>query len=343
MGKLFSQFKEDALYLGATHSTSILPTNIMKRVLVVHYSQTGQLSAAVTALCRPLKENNKHIALTHEYTKPEHDYPFPWPFLDFFDVFPESVYMDAPNMMPSKLTGKENFDLIIIAYQVWFLSPSLPIVGFIKSKLGQQLLKGKPVITLIACRNMWLNAHKKMGQLLTNAGSHHCDNIVLTDSNSSLITFITTPRWLLTGKKDSWGPLPSAGVSQQDIDGCSRFGKALAQALQRDDEKRHTSMLHGLRAATVDTQLIASEMAGHRSFLVWGKLLRGIGKQGQARRKPFLVLYVLFLITLIVTIVPITIVTKKLLQPLLVKKLNQKKELFELPSGSKINRMNEFT
>ncbi len=315
----------------------------MKRVLVVHYSQTGQLSAAVTALCQPLEKENNQIALSHECAKPEHDYPFPWPFLNFFDVFPESVYMDAPTMTASQLTGDEDFDLIVIAYQVWFLSPSLPIVGFIKSDIGQRLLRGKPVITLIACRNMWLNAHKKMGQLLADAGAHHCDNIVLTDSGPSLTTFITTPRWLLTGKKGCWGPLPAAGVSQLDIDGCSRFGKALVQALRRDDEKHHTPMLHGLAAATVDTQLIASEMAGHRSFLVWGKLLRKVGKQGQARRKPFLLLYVVFLITLIVTVVPITMVIKKLLQPLLSKKLSEKKTLFELPSGSQTNRMNEFT
>lgn len=315
----------------------------MKRVLVVHYSQTGQLSAAVTALCQPLQEESRQIAIRHEYAKPEHSYPFPWPFLSFFDVFPESVYMDAPAMKPSQLAGDEAFDLIIIAYQVWFLSPSLPIVGFIKSEVGQQLLKGKPVVTLIACRNMWLNAHQKMGQLLADAGAYHCDNIVLTDKSPSLTTFITTPRWLLTGKKDRWGPLPAAGVSQQDIDGCSRFGRVLVQALQRDEEKLHSPMLHGLGAATVDTQLIASEMVGHRSFLIWGKLLRKVGKQGQARRKPFLVLYVIFLITLIITIVPITMIIKKLLHPLLADKLTQKKALFEQPSGSQTKRMKEFT
>ncbi len=271
------------------------------------------------------------------------DYPFPWPFLRFFDVFPESVYMDAPAMKPSKLMGGEPFDLVIIAYQVWFLSPSLPIVGFIRSEVGRRLLKGKPVVTLIVCRNMWLNAHRKMGQLLAEVGAHHCDNIVLTDKSPSLATFVTTPRWLLTGKKESWGPLPAAGVSQQDIDGCRRFGKALVQALRQDGEKHHRPMLRGLGAALVDSQLVVSEMAGHRSFLVWGRLLRAIGKQGQRRRKPFLLLYILFLVTLIITVVPITMLIKKIFQPLLAKKLAEQKDLFELPSGSETYRMKEFT
>jgi len=314
----------------------------VKRVLVVTYSQTGQLNAAVKSTIQPLLEADD-IELHVEYISPKKAYPFPWSFFQFFDVFPESVYMEPTEMNPVALDGSESFDLVIVAYQVWFLSPAQPIVGFLKSDVGRALLKNRPVVTLIACRNMWLNAHRKMGVLLGEIGAKHCDNIVLTDAGSNLATFITTPRWLLTGRREAFWGLPAAGVAQEDIDNCQRFGRALSVALGQDLEKRGESLLHGLQAATVDTGLIASEMAGHRSFLVWGRLLRAVGRPGQLRRRPVLLLYVLFLITLIITVVPITLVLKKLLQPLLAGKLAQQKEQFERPSGSGRSRMEEFS
>ena len=313
----------------------------MKRVLVVTYSQTGQLNAAVQSTIQPLLEADD-VELHVEYIKPRKAYPFPWPFFEFFDAFPESVYMEPPEMAPFSLKGDEPFDLVILAYQVWFLSPAQPIVGFLKSDVGRALLAGRPVVTLIACRNMWLNAHRKMGTLLKEIGARHCDNIVLTDAGSSLATFITTPRWLLTGKREAFWGFPAAGVSQQDIKNCKRFGVVLQQALSQNLETEGESMLQGMGAVTVNTALIASEMAAHRSFLIWGKLLRAVGRPGQLRRRPVLLLYILFLVTLILTVVPISMLLKKLLQPLLADKLNQQKRLHEEPSGSDWSRMEEF-
>lgn len=314
----------------------------MKKVLVLYYSQTGQLSSAVKSLTRPLQDSDD-ITLHYECVAPREDYPFPWPFFRFFDAFPESVYMDPPEMAPFGLTGEEDFDLVILAYQIWFLSPSLPVVGFLKSEVGKKLLTGRPVVTLIACRNMWLNGHRKMKGLLEQIGAIHCDNIVLTDSGPSLTTFITTPRWLLTGKKNGFWGLPPAGVSRQDIEGCARFGRALKLALEQGLEKKGASMLQGLNAVSVNTGLIASEMAAHRSFLMWGKLIRVVGKSGQKRRIPVLFVYILFLITLILTVVPITMLLKILLHPLLARKLQEKKALFEQPSGSDNTRIEEFS
>ncbi len=57
-----------------------------------------------------------------------------------------------------------------LAYQVWFLSPSLPVTAFLKSAAAA-VLKDTPVITFIACRNMWLSAQEKMKVMLRDAGA----------------------------------------------------------------------------------------------------------------------------------------------------------------------------
>ncbi len=99
---------------------------------------------------------------------------------------------------------EDDFDLIILAYTVWFLSPAIPISSFLKSSYAKKKFKDKPVITLIACRNMWIMAQEKVKVLLKELEATLIDNVVLIDKGSSLETFITTPRWMLTGKKDSF-------------------------------------------------------------------------------------------------------------------------------------------
>jgi hypothetical protein len=312
-----------------------------KKVLVVFYSQTGQLTSVVKSISQAIESDT--IQVTYEALRPMEEYPFPWPWLKFLDVFPESVYLDPPRLRPLQVDTNESFDLIIIAYTVWFLSPSLPVTAFLKSPEGKRLLADKPVITVIACRNMWLMAQEKVKGMLAYAGARLLDNVALVDAGPSLATFITTPRWMLTGKKgEPGGMLPPAGVAEADISDAARFGRAIKQALEQDLEQHGKPLLKGLKAVDVDARLIASEKIGQRSFAIWGKLIRKIGPPGDPRRKPVLIIYMIFLIVAIVTVVPLNMLIKTLFSPLTKNRLQQQKEFFERPSGSESNRMQEF-
>lgn len=315
----------------------------MKKILVVYYSQTEQLTDVTRSICAPL-EHDEQLEVHYERLQPCQAYPFPWSFFRFLDVFPESVYLEPPALKPLALKGDEEFDLVILAYQVWFLSPSLPITAFLKSEQGKRLLHGKPVITVIACRNMWLMAQEKVKMLLQQAGARLLDNVALVDKGSSLLTFITTPRWMLTGNKGSEnGVLPPAGIPPQEIEGATRFGHALVEALAENREQGTVPLLQGLKAVEVDERLIPSEKIGHRSFMLWGKLLRKVGAPGSAARKPVLFIYVIFLVTMIITVVPVTMLLRTLLRPLMKGRLQQQKRYYEWPSGSATSRMSSFS
>lgn len=315
----------------------------MKKVLVVYYSQTGQLTRVVRSVCGPL-ERSEGVEVRYECLQPQQPYPFPWPFFRFLDTFPESVYLCPPRLKPLSLQGDEEFDLVILAYQVWFLSPSLPTTAFLQSETGQRLLEGRPVVTLIACRNMWLMAQEKVKTLLSRAGARLLDNVALVDRGSSLLTFITTPRWMLTGNKgSSEGLLPPAGVAERDIAEASRFGRALREALAEDRELGTEPLLTGLGAVEVDVRLIPSEKIGSRSFMIWGRLLRKLGPGGSTARKPVLFVYVVFLVSLILTVVPVTMVLRTLLRPLMKQHLLAQKSYFEQPSGSATTRVAEYS
>ena len=312
----------------------------MTRILVLHFSQTGQLTRAVQSMLAPLRAH-ADVELVWQDLEPVEPFPFPWGIARFFDTFPECVHLDPPPIKPVGFNAATRFDLIIVAYQVWFLSPSMPITAFLQSEAAR-VLRDTPVITFIACRNMWLSAQEKMKTLIAGQGGRLIDNVVLTDQGPPWSTFVTTPRWLLTGKKNGfWGIFPPAGVSAPEIAAAARFGKALLEALPLLNSGQ--PLLMGLRAANVLPGYIAGEKIAHRSFWIWGKLLRALGKPGTAVRRAVLMVYILFLIAMILTVMPISILVRALLRPVLKARLDNAVARLEAPSGSGAERMTRYT
>lgn len=302
----------------------------MKKVLILYYSQSGQLKNVLDNFIAPMQKDST-IRCDYKEIKPTKPFPYPWKFYEFFDTFPESVYLDGCEV--EDIDVDEEYDLIILGYTVWFLSPSLPVTGFLQSAQAKKLFKNKPVITVIACRDMWLIAQEKMKSLLGKISAHHTDNVVLTDQGKSIYTFVTTPRWMLTGKKSAFWFFPKAGVAKNEIQNAARFGKRLCTALAQSDEKTLRPMLKDLDAVNVQGKLIATERIAHKSFLIWSKLIKKAGAPGSSARKVVITIYAIFLLTLVLTIVPINILIRKLLYPFRKKHIKKAIHYYEQPSG----------
>lgn len=306
----------------------------MKRVLVVSYSQTGQLTSVVRSVAAPLL-GRPGIEVTFEMLEPVVPYAFPWPFLEFFDTFPETVHARPRPLRPLRADKNASFDLIILAYQVWFLSPSQPIEAFLQGPEARAWLRDKPVITLIACRNMWLMAQETMKRRLSALGAHLIDNIVLTDRAPSAATFISTPLWMLTGRRGPFlgGVVPAAGIDPGDVADASRFGRAIAAGLPSLDAAHLRPLLAGLGAVRINERLIGSETIGYRSFRIWGRLLMRLGPPRSVPRRLVLCLYVVFLAAMILTVAPISALLKRAASPWTRERTARQRAYFAAPSG----------
>jgi hypothetical protein len=292
-----------------------------KRVLLVHFSQTGQLARVARKLTTPLAQAHD-VELVEEVLRPRPAYPFPWPAWRFLDAMPESVLLDPPQLEAlTVLPANARFDLVVLAYQVWFLAPAGPVVAFLQSVAGRALVRGRPVITVVACRNMWLTAHETMKRLVAEAGGELRDNVVLTDQSGTLASFITTPRWLLTGKRDAFWGLPAAGVAEADIAATDRFGHALVAALRAGRERAPGALLAGVGAAKVDPNLVFSERAGGRAFRLWSRIIRLGGAPGGVGRLPLLALFCVYLVVMIIVVVPPSLLLQRLLRPFFRRRL----------------------
>ena len=198
------------------------------KVLIVYYSQTGQLSALAQYFAKPLQQAG--VVTDCVPLVPQQPYPFPWPFWRFFDPFPETAHLRPAPIEPPQIPH-DDYDAVVIAYTVWFLAPSQPITAFLQRPETRRLLAGKPVITLIGCRNMWLAAQEKMKTLLAANGAQLVGNIVKTDACGTAASFVTTPAWLLTGNKRYFRSLPAAGIAENELADGARFGEKLRDAL----------------------------------------------------------------------------------------------------------------
>ncbi|MEJ0099215.1 MAG: dialkylresorcinol condensing enzyme [Pseudomonadota bacterium] len=297
---------------------------------MIRFSQSGQLREITDEVIGPLRIAG--IDVTVAELKPVRAYPFPWSFWRFFNTFPECIYGDPDPIELVEVQGE--FDLVILAYQVWFLSPALPVTAFLQRD-AVRLLKGRRVITLVACRNMWLQAQEQVKDYLENAGAKLIDNIVLTERTHGAISVITTPTWLLSGKRGPYlgGLLPRAGVWESDVRDAARFGKAIAAQLPTRTREDASPMLRGLAAVTVHPGLITSEKVIRRSFRLWGKLLRACGDQSAPLRRVVLALYIVFLVAMLLTVVPVVFVLKTLLTPLTRGHIEKQRQYFAAPSG----------
>lgn len=302
----------------------------MKKVLVLYYSQAGQLKRVLNSFVSKLGDET--IQVDMKSIKPKREYPFPWPFYTFFDEFPESVHLDGCEIEELEDLEKD-YDLIILGYTVWYMAPSIPITAFMQSEQAKRILKDKPVVTLVACRDMWVLAQEKIKYMLESVGARHIDHVALTDQGGEVLSLITLPTYMLTGNKNYFSFLPPAGIKKEEVDACERFGERLNAALKQDKEKQDEALLTNLGAAVVNAKLIATEKIANRSFHIWSKLIKLGGKKYSFGRKVVITIYVAFLLLLIFTVIPINIIARKILNIFQKDKIKAMEEYYELPSG----------
>jgi len=277
----------------------------MKKILVVYYSQSGQLTEIIHSVLAPLK-THENVSIVYEKLKPKKNYPFPWSRHEFCDAFPEAFQEIACELEPFGFNPEDHFDLIILAYTVWYLSPSTPVSAFLQSAEAKQVVRHRPVITLIGCRNMWLQAQEKVKRRITDMGGEIRGNIVLTDRTMNLTGVVTIAAWMLTGKKERlFGIFPRPGISDQDIRQAERFGDMILEFLSESPTDLDQQRLNRHGAVTVTPAYIIFEQRIHKVFSIWSRFIRQKGGPADPRRKFRVQLFFYYLIVAIVLIAPL--------------------------------------
>lgn len=299
------------------------------KVLVVYYTQTGQMREIVQSVTAPMARD-KDIELVFEALRPKPPFPFPWTSDQFFQAMPESVRGIPCELEPLNVKAKDDIDLIILAWQPWYLSPSIPIHAFFQLASARELIKDKPVISLIGCRNMWVMAYERVKQYIRDAHGQLVGNIVLYDKAPNLLSVVSVIRWMFKGKKERFlGFIPPAGVSQADITGAARFGDLIHSALQK---KNYTDLQRNLvvnGAADVNTGLVMIEKRGIMLFRIWADFILRKGPYGSGERLLRVKLFKYYLLLVIYLVSPFATLLYELIRPFRLQAIKKQISLYQ--------------
>lgn len=277
------------------------------KILVLYYTQTGQLRQILDSVVQDIKDK---ADIDFACFEPQKAFPFPYKASEFFDAMPETVIRIPVAMkpLPAHIFDKE-YDLVILGYQPWFLNPSQPTTSFLKSDEAKKLLRGKPVVTVVGCRNMWLHGQEKVKEDLKDIGANLVGNIVLTDTNPNLVSLITIIRWAFSGHKEATKWLPPAGVQNRDIEAAHRFGQPIYDHLANNELDKLQSKLLDAGAIHLNPGLVLLEKSGIKRFRFWAKFIREKGGPGDANRLGRVMLFKNLLLVGIFILSPISSLT----------------------------------
>ena len=242
-----------------------------KKILVIYYTQSGQLEDILNNFTEPLVEAGNTVEKVRVHVS--NDYPFPWNGKAFFAVMPDCVLSVPTELKPFQL--KENkYDLIILGYQAWFLSPSIPVNSILNTPAVKAVLKDTPVITITGARNMWISAMQRIKKILKDADAKLVGNIALFDKHHNFISFITIFYWMFKGKKGRWlGIFPTPGVSDADIKKTSDYGKTVQKYLNSTSFDGLQDELIEQKAIEVKYNLMFIESKASKIFAIWANII----------------------------------------------------------------------
>jgi len=313
----------------------------VKRVLVIYYSQSGQLLRILRSMLGPL-DGAEGIELIWWEVHAQPPYPFPWPITRFFDAFPESVLMAPHDIKPLPAEELPPINLVVLAYTVWYLAPSIPISAFLRSPAAA-VLRGRPVVTVVNARDKWISGQEKMKEALRHLGARLVDNVVFTHAGAPFQHTVTTLRWMWTGKREAFWGFPAAGVSEEEIRNAARFGAAIRRALEQGTHDSGAPMLRGLGAAHADSDTVMQERIARPVFAAWARWIRAAGRLGRLPRVLMLLLFAGCLGLLLLSAAPAALVFRLCIAPFRRTATARQIAHYEEPSGSSTENMKKAT
>lgn len=298
----------------------------MKNILVIYYSQSGQLKEIADQISQPFQKD-ANIRVDYYQIQMENEFPFPWDKDSFFGAFPDS-FQQIPHKIipPSETILNTDYDLILFHYQVWYLTPSIPINSFLKSEYAKKIVQNKPVVTISGSRNMWALAQDKMKVLLKANDAKLVGNIALVDRNINLISVVTVVDWMFSGlKRKAYGIFPLPGVSDKEIKESNKFGTIIYNHFLENNYSNLQTDLVTNGAVEFRHFLISMDKKANKMFKIWSKIILS----NPNKKKILTKLFNYYLFVAIWVLSPIVHLIETILYPILYFKIRKQKKYYQ--------------
>jgi hypothetical protein len=293
-----------------------------KKVLAVFYSQSGQLEQIIDQFTQPMTEAG--IAVEKLRIYPAQAYPFPWTGKSFFSVMPDCVTQVPGQLQPFSFQ-ETRYDLIILGYQAWFLSPSIPSNTLMFDPRFREIAKNTPVITITGARNMWLSAMEKIKPVLKSMDAQLVGNMALVDRHHNFVSFVTIFHWMFKAKKDRFlNIFPVPGVSEADILNTKNYGTTAIPYLEKGNWQGFQEEMVNQGAVPVKYNLMFIESKARKIFKVWAGII-----SKRKKRDAWLVAFKYYLLIALFIAAPIILTVDAILfKPFLSGRIKRQKQYY---------------
>ena len=291
-----------------------------KKILAIYYSQSGQLKEMISNFCKPFLDDGNIVESVQINLKKE--YPFPWTSQQFFNIMPDCVMGKSAELLPVTLQASK-YDLIVLGYQPWFLSPSIPFNSLMQQNWMREIIRNTPVITITGARNMWVTAFKRVKVALNECGAKHVATVAMVDRHLNLVSIFTIFHWMLHGTKSRYlGFFPKPGVADEDIARTEQFGTIALTYLKNAEWEGLNAKLIACGAVVPKFHLMLMESKAAIMFKLWARFI-----DKTRHRKIALLAFKYYLLTALFLFAPIVFVIDLLLfKPFLPKYVKVQKQ-----------------
>jgi hypothetical protein len=118
----------------------------------------------------------------------------------FSTLFRNPIYRSQRNLPPSEEILNKKYDLILFGYQVWYLTPSIPIISFLK--VVMQKYPERYSCSYHFRNQKYVDAFSgKTESIFKGFKAKLVGNIALVDRHDNYTSVLTILRWLTTGQK----------------------------------------------------------------------------------------------------------------------------------------------
>ncbi|MEO6546584.1 MAG: hypothetical protein ABIN94_01240 [Ferruginibacter sp.] len=293
-----------------------------KKILVIYYTQSGQLADIINHFITPLREAGNTVEEIS--VQPAKPYPFPWTGESFFAQMPDCV-RKIPTELQSFTLKESAYDLVILGYQAWFLSPSIPVNSILHHPTVVAVMKNTPVVTITGARNMWISAMEDIKTILKKNEARLSGNIVLVDRHANFVSFVTILYWMFSGKKDRYlNIFPVPGVSTADIINTKNYGTIVQQHLDNGNWDSLQAELVKEKAVEVKYNLMFIESKAKRIFGLWAAFI-----VKRKKRTGWLVAFKYYLLIALFIAAPIILTVDAIFfKPFLSTRIKKQKQYF---------------
>ena len=293
-----------------------------KKVLAVFYSQSGQLEQIIDQFTQPMTQAGVTVEKLRVY--PALAYPFPWTGKSFFSVMPDCVNQVPGQLQPYNFR-EDRYDLIILGYQAWFLSPSIPFNTLLFDPRFREIAKNTPVITITGARNMWISAMEKIKPVLKSMDARLVGNIALVDRHHNFVSFVTIFHWMFKARKDRFMNIfPVPGVSEDDILLTKNFGTIAIPYLEKANWQGFQEEMVKQGAVPVKYNLMFIESKARKIFKVWAGII-----SKRKKRDAWLVAFKYYLLIALFIAAPIILTVDAILfKPFLSGRIKRQKQYY---------------